>query len=160
MNMIRAALLALLLSCGIVSSQSGTGRGTDSGADILGTSESVDPVATPDGTVIPFTFTPAVAATDSNHNGENNLLEFANGQNPHATTRMSPTLTRNGANLEFTYNRSKAAVLDGVAFTVESSDTLGVSKSTAQQTDTLEPRLASVPRGFADSRFVHLRQTP
>jgi hypothetical protein len=75
---------------------------------------------------------------------------------------------RNGANLEFTYTRSKAAVLDGLAFTVEWSDTLlpgswsnlDVTESTFQQTDTLETRRALMPRGTTGSRFVRLRIAP
>jgi hypothetical protein len=110
----------------------------------------------------------AADSEDPNNDGESNLYEFATGQNPFDSTRMSPTLTRNGANLEFTYTRSKAAVLDGVTFTVEWSDTLapgawssiGVTESTAQQTDTLETRLALLPHGSNGSRFVRLRLTP
>jgi autotransporter-associated beta strand protein len=67
---------------------------------------------------------------DSNNDGESNFYEFATGQNPFDSTRMSPGLTRNGANLEFTYTRSKAAVLDGVTFTVESSETLAAGSWT------------------------------
>jgi hypothetical protein len=105
---------------------------------------------------------------DSDADGESNFYEFATGQNPFDGTRVSPTVMRNGANLEFTYTRSKAAVLDGLAFTVEWSDTLlagswstlGVTESTVQQTDTLETRRALMPRGTMGSRFVRLRITP
>jgi hypothetical protein len=105
---------------------------------------------------------------DSDDDGESNFYEFATGQNPFDGTRVSPTVMRNGANLEFTYTRSKAAVLDGLAFTVEWSDTLlpgswsnlDVTESTFQQTDTLETRRALMPRGTTGSRFVRLRIAP
>jgi len=61
---------------------------------------------------------------DSNNDGETNLYEFATGQDPFGNALVSPALTRNGANLEFTYTRSKAALIDGISFTVESSETL------------------------------------
>jgi len=66
----------------------------------------------------------AADSADSNNDGETNLYEFATGQEPFGNTLVSPTLTRNGANLEFKYTRSKAALLDGVSFNVESSETL------------------------------------
>ena len=64
--------------------------------------------------------TPSIA----NKDGETNFLEFATGQNPNAATPARRLLVKNGANLEFTYTRSKAAVTDGVTFAVEWSDTL------------------------------------
>lgn len=62
---------------------------------------------------------------DSNSDGETNLYEFATLQDPSANTRVTPEMVRNGSDLEFTYTRSKAAVSDGIAFTVKWSDTLG-----------------------------------
>jgi autotransporter-associated beta strand protein len=103
--------------------------------------------------------------SDSNHDGENNLLEFATGQNPHSGTLATTALNRSGANLEFNYIRSKAAVLDGFAFTVEWSDTLhaaawsnnGVSEITLSDDGTLQSIQATLPAGNAGKRFARLR---
>ena len=61
---------------------------------------------------------------DPDADGETNFYEFATGQDPSAISRVTPTMKRNGTNLEFTYTRSKAAVLECVIFTVEWSDDL------------------------------------
>lgn len=103
---------------------------------------------------------------DSNDDGEINLYEFATGQDPFETTRVSPMLIQNGANLEFTYTRSKAAVLDGVTFAVEWSESLAPgSWSTAgipdqepmplAETATGETLRILIPAGSA-RRFVRL----
>ncbi len=47
---------------------------------------------------------------DPNKDGETNFLEFATGQNPNAATTTPGSLVKNGANLEFTYTRNKAAM--------------------------------------------------
>ena len=107
---------------------------------------------------------------DSNGDGETNLYEFATGQNPNANTRVTPAMVRNGANLEFTYTRSKAAVADGLTFTVEWSDTLeagswsasGIPSQNpppiAQNTET-ETLGILVPAGTGGKRFVRLKVT-
>jgi chondroitin AC lyase len=61
---------------------------------------------------------------DPDADGESNLYEFSTGQNPLDGTLVSPAMLQSGASLEFTYTRSKAAVLDGVTFMVEWSDDL------------------------------------
>ncbi len=100
---------------------------------------------------------------DTNNDGESNLFEFATGQDPFAATRMTPTLTRNGANLEFTYTRSKAASSDGVTFTVEWSDTLAApwtpasSSAPASIDATRESIRTLIPTGTGNRRFVRLR---
>lgn len=104
---------------------------------------------------------------DPDNDGESNLYEFATGQNPQAGTLVSPSILRSGTNLEFTYTRSKAAVLDGLTFTVEWSDTLdpvswsssGVTESTTGNNDTLQPIRATLPAGGAGKRFLRLRVT-
>ena len=53
-----------------------------------------------------------------------NLLEFATGQDPNASTRVVSSLVKTATGLEFTYTRSKAAVQDGVTYSVEYSDLL------------------------------------
>jgi autotransporter-associated beta strand protein len=110
----------------------------------------------------------AADSFDSDGDGETNLYEFATGQDPFDGTLVSPSILRSGANLEFTYLRSKAAVLDGISFTVEWCDalvtgswsSLSVTESTFHQTDTLETRLALIPHGTSGSRFVRLRISP
>ncbi len=102
---------------------------------------------------------------DSNKDGELNLYEFATGQSPNDVTRRSPTLTRNGSNLEFIYTRSKAAVLDGLTFTVEWSDSLsgntwshgGVSETILGDDGTLQSVRATMASGSTGKRFIRLR---
>ncbi|MEY3898332.1 MAG: hypothetical protein RLZZ214_3853, partial [Verrucomicrobiota bacterium] len=62
---------------------------------------------------------------DGNHDGENNLMEFATGQDPLAATLALTILALTpGPDLEFTYTRNRDAFNEGYLFTVESSDTL------------------------------------
>jgi autotransporter-associated beta strand protein len=110
----------------------------------------------------------AADSFDFNGDGESNLYEFATNQDPSANTRVTPTMVRNGANLEFTYTRSKAAVADGLTFTVEWSDTLETgSWSTAGIPDQDPAPIAqdaetetlgiAVPSGTSGKRFVRLK---
>jgi len=102
--------------------------------------------------------------TDSNKDGETNLLEFATGQNPHANTLTTTGIGRSGANIEFTYTRSKAAMSDGITFTVEWSDSLapgswsgtGVTEQILGDDGTVQSVRSSVGAG-SGSRFLHLR---
>lgn len=106
-------------------------------------------------------------AADSNGDGEENLFEFATGQNPHANTRNTPTLARNGATMEFTYTRANAAIGDGVTIAVETSDdltggswrTTGITESIVPGSDngTTQMWKASIPAGAGPKRFVRLR---
>ena len=110
----------------------------------------------------------AADSIDINGDGESNFYEYATCQDPFAATRVTPTVQRNGANLEFTYLRSKASLLDGVTFTVEWSDTLaagswgttGITNQNpapiAQDTATETLRIL-VPVGSGGKRFVHLK---
>ncbi len=103
---------------------------------------------------------------DANGDGELNLMEFATGQNPNAPTTATPVLVKNGANLEFTYTRSLAAIADGVSFAVEWSDTLAsTSWSSAGVSEIVPPLFDNgqvqtvkvlVPSGSGAKRFVHL----
>jgi len=110
----------------------------------------------------------AADSFDSNNDGETNLYEFATNQDPLANTRVTPSMLRNGANLEFTYTRSKAAVLGGTTFTVEWSDTLADgSWSTSGITNQNPPPIAEdaetetlgilVPAGSGNRRFARLK---
>lgn len=111
----------------------------------------------------------AANSSDSNNDGESNLYEFATDQNPTANTRVTPAMVQNGANLEFTYTRSKAAVLDGITFIVEWSSTFApgswsttgiASQNPApiSQNATTETLKIFVPAG-SDKRFVRLEVT-
>ncbi len=101
---------------------------------------------------------------DANSDGEPNLLEFATGQNPNAATLAQTSITKNGANLEFTYTRSIAAMGDGVSFTVEWSNTLavgswsngGVTEQLLIDNGTLQSVKAMLPAG-SSARFCRLR---
>jgi hypothetical protein len=112
----------------------------------------------------------AADSFDANNDGESNFYEFATHQDPFANTRVTPSMLRNGSNLEFTYTRSKTAVADGLTFTVEWSDTLeagswstsGISSQNpppiAQNTET-ETIGILVPAGTTGKRFVRLKIT-
>jgi autotransporter-associated beta strand protein len=104
---------------------------------------------------------------DANSDGETNLMEFATGQIPHAATRATPSLLKNGTTLEFTYTRSNAALADGLLFTVEWSGTpaaggwsnSGVSERILSDNGTLQSVRASLAAGTAAKRFLRLRVT-
>ena len=105
---------------------------------------------------------------DANADGEVNLLEFATGQLPNASSLTSTPLARIGATLEFTYTRSKAAMSDGIAFTVEWSDTLaanswsnaGVTEQVLTDDGIVQTVKAILASGAQGRRFVHLKITP
>jgi autotransporter-associated beta strand protein len=102
---------------------------------------------------------------DANGDGESNLLEFATAQNPHAATKATAKLLRNGNMLEYTYPRSVAAMASGVTFAVEWHDTLapsgwstvGVTELVLSDNGTVQQVRARLPRGTTGSRFVRLR---
>ena len=104
---------------------------------------------------------------DANHDGESNLMEFATAQNPHAVTRATPVVARNGATLEFTSTRSLAALADGVTFTVEWRDDLasgawssaGVSEQILNDNGTVQIVKATFAAGSGAKRFARLRVT-
>ena len=109
----------------------------------------------------------AADSYDANFDGENNLLEFATGQNPHASTLLATPVEVDSSTLEFRYTRSKAALAAGVTFSVQWSDTLlpgswssvGVTESADPEnpdTSELENRRAILPKG-SSKRFVRLK---
>ena len=111
----------------------------------------------------------AADLADANNDGESNLMEFATGQNPNATTSAKPTVVRNGGTLEVSYTRSLAALADGVTFTVEWSDTLapgswsatGVSAPTILSDNGVTQQIkVTIPTGIGVTRrFVRLNVT-
>lgn len=109
----------------------------------------------------------AADSFDANSDGEDNLLEFATGQDPHANTFADITLIFDEGSLEFRYQRSSSAIGDGIQFIVEWSDTLAsgtwTSGSVIDVVDEESPgsgdlqnRIATIPPG-AEKRFVRLR---
>jgi hypothetical protein len=109
----------------------------------------------------------AADSYDANFDGESNLLEFATGQDPHANTLVSTPVEVNGEVIEFRYPRSKAALADGMIFTVEWSETLlpgswhttGITEIADPENpgdSEVENRLATIPAGNAGRRFIHL----
>lgn len=66
----------------------------------------------------------AADTVDTNGDGERNLLEYATGQNPSASTRAETPAFLESGQLRFSYPRSQLALADGIVFMVESSATL------------------------------------
>jgi len=104
-------------------------------------------------------------ATPQN-DGVVNLMKFATGMNPGQAGTMPGSSSRSATGLGFTYSRSKAAVNDGVTFTVEWSDTLtSASWSHAYVTETASDQgdtqlvTATVPAAAGPQRFVRLKVT-
>ena len=93
-------------------------------------------------------------------------MEFATGQNPNATTTVTPAYLKTGATLEFTYTRSVAA-LSELTFAVEWNDTLaagswstaGVTGQILTNNGTVQTVKASVPAAAGSRRFLRLKVT-
>ncbi|MFN0130340.1 MAG: cadherin-like beta sandwich domain-containing protein [Verrucomicrobiales bacterium] len=108
---------------------------------------------------------PGADGNDSDHDGSVNVLEFATLRDPTRADSATGALSINGAVLEFRYQRAKAAVLDGLTFAVEWSNTLepgswssaGVSESILSDDGTVQEILATIPAGAARRWFVKLR---
>jgi uncharacterized delta-60 repeat protein len=109
----------------------------------------------------------AADTADPDGDGVPNLIEFAVGSDPKHGNSSPGQIVHIGGNLEFTYQRADAALLDGVSFIVEWSDTLqqnawssiGVSEIVLSDDGTLQQVKAVVPDGGNGSRFVRLRVT-
>jgi autotransporter-associated beta strand protein len=106
----------------------------------------------------------AADLADSNKDGENNLLEFATGQNPNASGRTATPVGLNGPNIEFIYIRSLAALSSGVIYAVEYSDSLsggswsgvGVTEQILADNGTVQTVKAICPAGAGGKRFARL----
>ncbi|MBE7495933.1 MAG: cadherin-like beta sandwich domain-containing protein [Verrucomicrobiaceae bacterium] len=110
----------------------------------------------------------AADSFDFDNDGLVNLIEWACGLNPTTANTLPATTVRNGAFIEFTYTRSKAAVNAGAVFTVEWSDTLpgpdpwsaaGVVEEVLSDDGALQQVKATIPAGSNGRRFVHLKVT-
>lgn len=101
---------------------------------------------------------------DANSDGESNFFEFATGQDPSATTIAAILPSRNGEVFEFRYPRGKAAMTEGITFTVQWIDTLGFSEwSGAGISERVESEdagrqnvLVTIPVDSASQRFFRL----
>ena len=108
---------------------------------------------------------PGADAATPRGDGVPNLIKFATGMDPTRPGRMPGTTETAGDNLTFTYTPSSEAVAAGVTFTVEYSDTLdgGSWKSDIVIQGTVgsggNPVTATVAKGIAGRRFLHLRVT-
>lgn len=106
----------------------------------------------------------AALSSDANGDGENNLYEFATGQDPHADTSAFIAVTVKDSNLLFRYARNSAATSEGIHFSVEWSETLeSDSWSTAGVTETIETNgtfiqiaLATIPMSDSLEKFGRL----
>lgn len=104
---------------------------------------------------------------DADGDGENNLLEFATGQNPNANTAMVLQSAVDENFFYFEYERSVEAVNEGVIFQVEWSDTLqptpwsnfGVTEALNSDNGILQAVQAAIPLGPEGRRFARLRVT-
>lgn len=106
----------------------------------------------------------AADAADPDGDGLKNLLEFALLLNPLQSSAPNFQITQTGGNLEFTYTRSKAAVLAGVTFRLPWTDTLnnldwselGSTQTILADDGTVQTVKATVPEGSSGRRFVRL----
>jgi uncharacterized delta-60 repeat protein len=109
----------------------------------------------------------AADSADPDHDGLENLLEWACGLIPTASSSLPTPTVLNGAVIEFNYTRSVAAVNAGVTFAVEWSDSLlgtnwstsGVTQSVLTDNGTTQQVKATLPAGTSGRRFVRLKVT-
>jgi hyaluronate lyase len=100
---------------------------------------------------------------DWDADGNPNFMEFAIGTHPKSPTTSLVGLAKVGAEIKFTYQRSRAAMGE-VTCVVEWSDklvppwsTLGVTETIISDNGTIQKVEVKVPAGGASSRFVRLR---
>lgn len=107
----------------------------------------------------------AADTSDPNGDCEANLFEFATGQDPYANTSQPSRFEQATTNFAVLYTRSKAAVDDGVQFTVEYTDNLlapswsseGVSQAVYSDSGTGQVVRASIPFSGTGHRFARLK---
>jgi hypothetical protein len=103
---------------------------------------------------------------DPDGDGIPNFMEFATGQHPTNSSTPAQNLSRGtGGECIFTYQRSKAAVADGLLFTVQHNATLdpggwsslGVTETILSDDGTLQTVQAAIPAPTGGSCFTRLR---
>ena len=104
---------------------------------------------------------------DPDNDGISNLMEYAIGSSPSATSSTSTSVTTPDAGFfDFIYSR-KASVVGELTFQVQWKDTLeggtwssaGISETILSTTNGIQQVKATVPAGAAGHRFVHLLVT-
>ena len=106
-------------------------------------------------------------ANDFDLDGISNIMEFTTGTNPTQGNAAPGVLTLAGDTLEFVYSQAKAAINDGLTFSVEWTDDLiapnwssaGVTEVVLGEDDTFRQMKALVPAGNNGRRFVRLNVT-
>lgn len=101
---------------------------------------------------------------DDDLDGTSNLLEYATATSPGLATTVPHASARNGANLEYTYTKNKAAT--DITYIVEWNDALtgtwsitGVTSIILSDNGTTQQIRATMPAGANGRRFVRLRIT-
>ena len=105
-------------------------------------------------------------SADYDGDGIPNLIEYALNLNPKATSKLPVSSAVKGANFEYTYSRSTAAVNAGMTYTVEWSAALpatwgssGVTQTVLSDDGTTQQVKAVIPMNAASRMFVHLSVT-
>jgi alpha-tubulin suppressor-like RCC1 family protein len=106
-------------------------------------------------------------AADYDNDGIPNLIEWACNLNPASRSALPVTAITNGANFEYTYPRSIAALAAGGTFTVEWSDTLapgswsssGVTETVVGNDGNSLSVKAVIPINGTNAKFVRLSVT-
>jgi alpha-tubulin suppressor-like RCC1 family protein len=109
----------------------------------------------------------AADAADPDYDGMLNLIEFGCHLDPTKSSPQPGVAVLVGNTIEFTHTRSKAAIADGVTYSVEWSDTLatgswtngGVTESLLSEDGNVQTIKATLPAGSSGRRFVHLKVT-
>ena len=104
---------------------------------------------------------------DFDLDGLPNILEFATGTDPTQGNAMPGTLTLTATTLQFDYSQAKAALNDGMTFSVEWTDdlntpnwsTAGVVVQILSEDDTFRQVRAIVHTGTGGRKFLHLKVT-
>jgi autotransporter-associated beta strand protein len=102
------------------------------------------------------------ANADPDHDGNNNLIEWALQLDPTQPDHFQPILTQTGGTLEYTYTRAKNVQ---ATFAVEWSDTLAgdwsttgvTAESPVSETDSTRTVQVTLPAGTHGKRFIRLR---
>ena len=104
---------------------------------------------------------------DFDLDGLPNILEFATGTDPTQGNAMPGTPTLTATTLQFVYSQAKAALNDGMTFSVEWTDdlntpnwsTAGVVVQILSEDDTFRQVRATVHTGTGGRKFLHLKVT-